>query len=117
MFAFQSEGISSDCSASYMNVHVSSGSSDQTDASSFDLDMKNFCEGSHSNNTEGGRTPSCDSNNLDLYAPHHANQFPSTHHKLEDDSDMREDHDSNRVTPIYWSASQLLFKLEFPMAS
>ena len=82
-------------STSDVNV-VSSGSSDQTDASSFDLDMKNFC----SNNA----TPSYD-NNLDFAMPGS---------NLRDSESPARDHDmpSTRVTPIYWSASQLLSKLD-----
>lgn len=82
-------------STSDVNV-VSSGSSDQTDASSFDLDMKNFC----SNNA----TPSYD-NNLDFTMPGS---------NIRDSESPPRDHDmsSTRVTPIYWSASQLLSKLD-----
>ena len=82
-------------STSDVNV-ASSGSSDQTDASSFDLDMKNFC----SNNA----TPSYD-NNLD---------FTLSGSNMRDSESPAGDHDmsSTRVTPIYWSASQLLSKLD-----
>ena len=63
---------------------VSSSSSDQTDATSFDLDMKNLCP---SNDTP---PPGYD---LSLATP-------------------RTVVGGSRVTPIYWSASQLLSKLD-----
>ena len=68
---------------------VSSGSSDQTDATSFDLDMKNLCP---SNETP---PPGYD---LSLTTP-------------------RQVQGGSRVTPIYWSASQLLSKLDTDPAS
>ena len=63
---------------------VSSGSSDQTDATSFELDMKNLCPSTET------PPPGYD---LGLATPRQAGS-------------------GSRVTPIYWSASQLLSKLD-----
>ena len=83
-------------SSSDVNV-VSSGSSDQTDATSFDLDMKNLCPSNES------PPPGYDLS-ISRVTEHHVT---SSQHR---DSDVTSP--GSRVTPIYWSASQLLSKLD-----
>ena len=92
---------------------VSSGSSDQTDATSFDLDMKNLCPSS----TSPGDTPPP---GYEQYAPHHlaphhvSRHVPASSRDVTCDSVTSRDvaGSGSRVTPIYWSASQLLSKLD-----
>merc|ERR1719350_2613397 len=79
-------------SSSDVNV-VSSGSSDQTDATSFDLDMKNLCPSNNESPPPG----------YDLSITR-----VTEHHVTRD----RDSSPGSRVTPIYWSASQLLSKLD-----
>merc|ERR1711892_53892 len=83
-------------STSHVNI-ASSGSSDQTDASSLELNI----DKRSSNNS----TPIFDDNNLDFVVP-------GSH--MRDSEPAFSDHDmsSTQVTPIYWSASQLLSKLD-----
>ena len=64
---------------------VSSSSSDQTDATSFDLDMKNLCP---------------------------SNETPPPGYDLSLTTPRTTVVGGSRVTPIYWSASQLLSKLD-----
>ena len=78
----------SDGSSSDVNV-VSSGSSDQTDATSFELDMKNLCP--------SNETPPPGYDLSITRVPHVPDRDTSP---------------GSRVTPIYWSASQLLSKLD-----
>merc|ERR1719232_788936 len=80
-------------SSSDVNV-VSSGSSDQTDATSFDLDMKNLCPSNES------PPPGYDLSITRV----------TEHHVTQRDTDVTSP--GSRVTPIYWSASQLLSKLD-----
>ena len=80
-------------SSSDVNV-VSSGSSDQTDATSFDLDMKNLCPSNNESPPPG----------YDLSITR-----VTEHHVTQRDRDPSP---GSRVTPIYWSASQLLSKLD-----
>ena len=80
-------------SSSDVNV-VSSGSSDQTDATSFDLDMKNLCP---SNDTP---------------PPGYDLSITRVEHVTGGHVPDRDASPGSRVTPIYWSASQLLSKLD-----
>ena len=80
--------VSTGSSSSDVNV-VSSGSSDQTDATSFDLDMKNLCP--------SNETP----------PPGYDLSITRVEHVIPRDTSP-----GSRVTPIYWSASQLLSKLD-----
>ena len=87
---------------SISDVHVaSSGSSDHTDgtdAGSFDSDMKNMS----GNNIVTGYDP----RDLEFGLP-----FTGSRH-LEVETPTKDPGASTRATPVYWSASQLLSKLE-----